>query len=342
MKIRKLFAIVLCLGLVLSFVGCGASANDMAYNKDIAFDQEIAYGSAAPEASVEDFVLYQYDSSQKDVTTEAESPSLKEEPSSLPENRKLIQTVRMNVETEDLDSVLKEIDNRIAEFSGYIENSSIQNGSAYSGRRYRSADMTIRIPAKNLDAFINKVGEVSNIVSSNKSVEDITLNYVATESRMKALQTEETRLLELLAKAETMDDLLTVEKRLTEVRTDLEQVTSALRVFDNQVDYATIHLNIDEVKEYTNVKEPETVWERIGTGFMKSLKGVGNFFVELFVFLIVGSPYFVLIALMIGVPVVIILLIIKLITSILKKKKDKEKKKEAKKEPKKETENDKQ
>jgi hypothetical protein len=62
------------------------------------------------------------------------------------------------------------------------------------------------------------------------------------------------------------------------------------------VDYATIHLNISEVKEYTEVKEPETVWQRIGAGFTKSLKGVGNFFKELFVFLIVASPYLVLIA----------------------------------------------
>ena len=202
----------------------------------------------------------------------------------------------MDVETEDLDAVLQQIDSRIAELSGYVESSNVRNGSAYSGKRYRSAEMTIRVPAKDLETFIDKVGEVSNIVSSRKTVEDITLNYVATESRMKALQTEETRLLELLAQAETMDDLLTIESRLTDVRTELEQVTSALRVFDNQVDYATIHLNIEEVTEYTEVTEPETVWQRIGTGFKKSLKGVGKFLRELFVFLVVASPYLVLIA----------------------------------------------
>jgi len=191
---------------------------------------------------------------------------------------------------------LQQIDTRIAELGGYVENSSVENGSAYSGRRYRSANITVRIPAKDLDSFIDKVGQITNIVSSQKRVEDVTLSYVATESRMKALQTEETRLLELMAKAETMDDLLTVEKRLTQVRTELEQVTSALRVFDNQVDYATIHLSISEVKEFTEVTEPETVWERIGVGFKRSLKGVGNFLEELFVFLIVAIPYLVLIA----------------------------------------------
>ncbi len=305
MKFQKLFALVLCLGLLLSFAGCAAS-------KDMAYEGDIAYGSASPE-----FSLNQYDSLTDNMVKEE---STTDAGTSLPENRKLIQTVRMSVETEDLDSVLQQINSRISELAGYVESSDVHNGSAYSGRRYRNAEMTIRIPADKVDSFVDKVGEVSNIVSSNKSVEDITLSYVATESRMNALKTEESRLLELMAQAETMDDLLTIESRLTDVRTELEQVTSALKVFDNQVDYATVHLNIEEVKEYTEVKEPETVWERISTGFMKSLKGVGNFFVELFVFLIVASPYLALLAGFLLLFILIIYLLIRIITKIVKKK----------------------
>lgn len=278
MKIRNLLALVLSVLILLSFTGCAAAEMDKATANGYA--PESAMDSSG---NLTDYVV-------------KEEPTADAEGSSLPANRKLIQTVNMDVETEDLDAVLQQIDGRIAELGGYVESSNVQNGSAYSGKRYRSADMTIRIPAKDLEVFIDKVGEVSNIVSSRKTVEDITLNYVATESRMKALQTEEARLLELLAQAETMDDLLTIESRLTDVRTELEQVTTALRVFDNQVDYATIHLNIEEVTEYTEVTEPETVWQRIGAGFKKSLKGVGKFLRELFVFLVVASPYLVLIA----------------------------------------------
>ena len=231
----------------------------------------------------------------KDEYISTEEGDAENKDSALPENRKLIQTVEMEVETENLDTVLKQIDSRIAELNGYTESSNIQNGSAYSDNRYRSAKITVRIPAKHLDSFINKVDDISNVVSSQKTVDDVTLSYVATESRMKALQTEESRLLELMTKTQTMDDLLTVERRLTEVRTELEQVTSALRVYDNQVTYATIHLNIEEVKEFTEVKDKENVWQRIGSGFVKSLKNVGNFFVELFVFIIVILPYLLLI-----------------------------------------------
>ncbi len=273
MKLRKLLATVLSVLLLLSFAGCGA-----------AMDKSEANGMVSPGVAGDDFMV------KEEVSADAESSS------SLPENRKLIQTANMQVETEDLDTVLQQVESRVAQLGGYIESSNVQNGSAYSGRRYRYAYLTVRVPAKDLDVFVDQVGEVSNIVSSAKTVEDVTLNYVATESRMKALQTEEARLLELLAQAETMEDLLTVEARLTDVRTELEQVTTALRVFDNQVDYATIELNIEEVKEYTETTEPETVWQRISQGFTKSLKGVGNFLKELFVFIIVASPYLVLIA----------------------------------------------
>lgn len=277
MKIRNALVWVLCVLMLLSFAGCSVARDNVSGNGmsgDLIVKEEVSLDKEASEK--------------------------------LPDNRKLIQTVNMQAETENLDTVLGQIDSRIAQLGGYVESSNVQNGSAYSSRRYRSASLTIRIPAEDLDAFIDQVGKISNIVSSQKNVEDVTLSYVATESRMKALQAEEARLLELIEKAETLNDLLTLDKRLTEVRTELEQVTSALRVFDNQVDYATIYLSISEVKEFTDTTEPETIWERISTGFQDSLKGVGDFFVELFVAVVVSIPYLVIVAI---IPVVIVLII---------------------------------
>lgn len=264
MKFCKVIVWVLCALLLIGLAGCSASME-----------------STVREPMNDSYI------SKEEVNPDVENTT------GLPENRKLIQTVYMSVETDNLDTVLQQIDDRIAQLGGYIESSNVQNGSAYSGRRYRNASVTVRIPAASLDAFLDKVGEVTNIVSSQKTVEDVTLNYVATESRMKALQAEEARLLELMAKAESLQDLLTIQNRLTDVRTELEKVTSTLKVLDNQVDYATIHLSISEVKEFTDVTEPETVWERISVGFAESLEGVGSFFVELFVYVVIVLPYLV-------------------------------------------------
>ena len=268
MKIRNAIVWVMCVLILLSLAGCSAATDRVASN-----------GMSSDYITKEDGGL--------DVETSA----------ALPENRKLIQTVYMQIETENMDTVLQQIDSRIAQLGGYVENSNVQNGSAYSGERYRNATMTVRIPAKDLDSFIDRVGEISNIVSSQKNVDDVTLSYVATESRKKALEAEEARLLQLMEKAATLNDLLTVEKRLTEVHSELEKVISTLRLYDNQVDYATIRLNIEEVKEFTEVTEPENVWDRIGAGLRNSLKSLGDFFVELFVFIAVSLPDIALFAL---------------------------------------------
>lgn len=235
------------------------------------------------------------------------------------DGQKLVRKVWLNAETEDMDGLLAAVEEKITELSGYVEAREVYNGSQYSGRRYRNAELTVRIPVENMDGFISHVTENANITSTTETVENITLTYIATQSRITALETEQTRLLELLAQAENMDDLLQIEKRLTEVRTELEEVTSQLRMYDNMVSYSTIYLTVNEVTEYTVVEEPETVWQRIGTGFVRSLKGVGNFFTELFVFVIVASPWLAIPALWLG----IIILLIRLLSRKKKKKKEK-------------------
>lgn len=292
MYARKILAAALSLLIVLGLTACGASVKD---NSGSAMSSDRYY--------------------------DAESGLVEEKPaaaeSQLPENRKLIQRVWLRAETEDMDTLLGKVNERIAELGGYVESQEIYNGSAYSGTRYRNAEITIRIPAEKLNSFVNDVSAVSNIVSSNQNTEDVTLTYVATESRVKALETEQERLLTLLAQAQTMEDLLTIEERLTDVRTELEQVNSTLRLYDNQVDYSTVYLSVDEVREYTVVEEPETVWDRIGTGFMESLSDIGDGFVELFVFLVVNFPYFVILGAVMALAILIL-------RSRIRKRKNKE------------------
>ena len=212
----------------------------------------------------------------------------------VPENRKWIITVDMSAETEDLDKLLVHLDQKIAELKGFVEGQNIYNGSSYSSRRYRSASLTVRIPAGDVDRFTQEVSGLSNVVRTNKNLEDVTLQYSDTENRVKALETEQNRLLELMDMAENLADLLEIESRLTDVRYELERYASRLRLYDNQIDYATIYLNVEEVQEYTPVAE-KTTWERIRDGFTSSLKDLGEGIRETFIWVLVNSPYLVIV-----------------------------------------------
>ena len=285
MKLRKLTAIVLALLMLLGMTACGASApkqeNAMEY-----FSADMA-PQEAPRAEAE--MGYDYSYSE----TTAANGALASENGSVsaaPTQRKWIITMDISAETEDLDALLEALRDEIDSLGGYVEGQNIHNGSAYASRRYRSASLTVRIPAADVHKFADNMAGLANVVRSNKNLEDITLTYVSTESRVKALQVEEARLLELMEQAETMADLLEIEARLTNVRYELENHASRLKVYDNQVDYATIYLNLEEVQEYTPVAE-RTVWQRITEGFSGSLKGLWEDLTDIFVWVIVSLPY---------------------------------------------------
>lgn len=271
---KRLFALLLVLVLTASVLaGCGASS----VHKDMAMP-EAAAPMEAPEKGTNSMAF-----SAGGAATPVQT------------GQKLIRRVNIDAETEDLDALLEKLTAQISSMGGYIEQQNLYNGSAYASYRSRSANLTVRIPADKLDGFIGQVKGVSNVISYNESQEDVTLTYVSTESRIKALETEEARLLELLAQAENMTDLLQIEARLTDVRYELESVKSQLLVLSNQVDYATVYLYISQVKEYTEVEE-KTVWQRISSDFSRNLKDLGRWLVDLFVWVVTYSPQLALLS----------------------------------------------
>lgn len=291
MKVRKYVSALLVLLLLFSLTACGSSAkseaNDM-YNE--------APMEMAPASTIAPGL----------VTDGSENGSASA--ANLPTDRKLIRTISIEAETEDLTALTDALTGRIAALGGYVESKNLRNGSAYSGYYRRTLNMTVRIPADKADEFVAQVSENSNIVSSTESIDDVTLQYVDTESHVKALETEQERLLDLLGKADNLKDILTLEERLTKVRYELERYASYLRTLDNQVTYATIHLSVTEVKEYTPVIEEEpTVWQRISKGFGRSLKDIGEGFTDFFVWFTVNSPYL----LIWGVIITLIMLVLR-------------------------------
>ncbi len=265
MKRTRLFCLLLALMLTLS--ACGGSANTERApmdGADFAVKEEYDAGSAeAPEYS---------------LTTDSGTGQT---PQST--GRKLIKTVRLNAETEHYDDLMTGLEDRIASLGGYVESRESR------GQRSRYCSMTIRIPAQQLGGFVDYVSENANVTHSSETAEDITLQYVDTEAKIKALETEQARLLELLENAQNLTEILEIEARLSDVTYELERYSSQKRTYDNLVDYATVHLSVSEVEVLTPTEEP-TVWQRIANGFTASLDDVGTGFVDLFVWITANSP----------------------------------------------------
>lgn len=277
MKIRRITAIVLCLLLLTCVLG-GCSANG-SVSGDVAYDN--------------------YNGAENILSGSASSGSVE---SDVAANRKLIRRISMEAETEDMDALLVDVNDRIAELGGYIESRNIQNGSAYSDSRSRYAKLVIRLPAESLDKFLQQVSESSNVVSTQEDSDDVTLEYVATESRLSVLRTEEERLLQFLSEAESISEMLDIEKRLTDVQSEIEAITTQLNTYDNLVDYGTVTLSVREVEVYTVIEEEEpTMWEEITVGFRESVDSLLQIGKALVVFVLANSPYLVLIGIVVAV-----------------------------------------
>ena len=209
--------------------------------------------------------------------------------------QKLIKTVSLTMETREFDTLLENIQAKTAECGGYVESSEISGLSYYNTNGYRYAWMALRIPAGRLDEFITVVSGLGNVTSKNESVQDVTLQYVDVESHIAALETEESRLLELMEQAESMEDIITIESRLSEIRYELQSYESRLRTYDNQVDYSTVTVSIDEVDRETVIEEDPgffgEIRMRLSDNFYEIGQGLRNFGV----WFISSLPYLVLI-----------------------------------------------
>ena len=316
---RKLTCVILALVLMLSLTACGGSST--AVNQS--FKADYAVEEAAPAAEAP---MMMANGAAMDAGASMETTAASGAEQTLPENRKWIITADMSLETDDLEALQQALNERITALGGYVEDQSVYNGSTRANYRYRNANITVRIPSDRVTAFTQEVGGMANVVSNNLRREDVTLQYVDTEGRVTALQTEEARL-QLLAGAETMSDLLEIEARLSDVRYELESYTSRLRTLDNQINYATVYLFIEEVQEYTPVEEP-TFFERITGGFGDSLEGLWQSLQDLAVFLVVSFPYILVYG---GAAAVILVLVKKL----RKNKKNRKQKKQPEQEEKK-------
>ena len=128
-----------------------------------------------------------------------------------------------------------------------------------------------------------------------------------TQSRLDAYETEETRLLEILAQAETVEDMITVESRLSEIRYEKEWLTSQLKNWDNQVSYSTVYLHLREVRILTPEPEPEpeTYAQQLGRGFISTLKWMGRAIKALFLGFVSALPILIPLAV---IAIVVILL----------------------------------
>ena len=212
--------------------------------------------------------------------------------------RKLVYRADVSAETKDFERAKADLDSLVAEVQGYVESSDL-TGSSYGGGGNRRLSYTVRVPADSLQGFLAKLEELVNVVSNSTYMEDITGSYFDTQARLNALEQEEKRLLELLEKAETLDEIIQLEDRISNVRYEIESLTSQMKIYDKEVAYSTVSIFLEDVTEYSAKSSfGSRTWEAFTGGWNSFVSTVQSVIVALIwflPFLVVGGAVVIIV-----------------------------------------------
>ncbi len=319
MKKRRLFYVVcIVLVFVMTATACaGKSMNETATpsteqksSANYSYDRDSSGGTAA-EGEISPEEKGKSDAGA-DNAPGAGSPlnntsSIENQSTNIQSQDKIIRTFFMQVETQEFDTLISKLDSEINRLSGYVETSKISGRSYLSSDGVRSASITARIPKDSVDEFVSAVGERANVIDKQESTENVTLQYTDIESRKKSLEIEQDRLFALLEKTDTMENIVTLESRLSDIRYELQNYETTLRTYDNKVQYSTVTLNIQEVEIFTPKAElKQTVGTRISNGFNNTIYHISEGAKNFFVWFIVNLPYLLIWGVFIAAIVLII------------------------------------
>lgn len=243
-------------------------------------------------------------SASSEFSSKASDKSVEVNDNESKSSRKLIRTKSITVETKNLDKSLEKVNTAIDTFGAYVEHSTLDSPSYVS--EYddkRTYTMTIRVPEDKLDAFMNQLDTTGTVTSATESTEDVTLQYTDIEAHKKALKTEYDRVMELLGKAETMDQILALESKLSDLRYQIDSYESQLKVMNNQITYSTVSLTLREV-EYE--KDADTSYgTRIVNAFKDGIHDVKSGLADFSVWLVLVFPSLVGLGIVIAILVAI-------------------------------------
>lgn len=277
-------ALAVFLAMSLCLMGCGGSSKFADNGAPMASPSSSAAQAAEP--AMPEPEEWQMETSQitMDAAASGESGGAVQFP--LPDSRKIIRHASMDLETQEFDAALQGIQQAVANAGGYIESQNQGGGTSYASRgRYqeeRYANIQARVPSGKLDEVMHSVGGLCNVLSQSESMDDITDSYYDAQAHLDTLKIQEERLLAILEKAEKLEDIITLESALSDVRYQIESLTASLRRMDSQVTYSYLNLSLQEVVEYQEVQEkPRTFGERLreagGDGLEDMVDGLQNF-----------------------------------------------------------------
>ena len=150
-------------------------------------------------------------------------------------DRQIISQGSLSVEVEDVAGAVAQVRTIAETRGGFIS----QLATTGTPGRQRS-DLTIRVPQGEFFDTLDSIKRLGEVWAENAGSEDVTERFIDLEARLRSAQREEESLLSLLERADTVSNILTIERELFRVRSELERMQGQINYLSRRVDLATI------------------------------------------------------------------------------------------------------
>lgn len=271
MKRLRLFSLLLALSLLIALLtGCGASSGSTANG---AMDQTAT--GEAEMAVAEDAGAGDYGFATEEAQSDADTVIR-------PSDAKLIYTGNLTLECTNLNTAMTGLEDLVSAHGGYMERQEV-----YHQTNWQTADYTVRVPSEQYDAFLGAVTtwDGCKVTYQSTSVDDVGEIYADIENRLETLQIKLDRLQSLLAQAENMEDIITIEGAISEVEYEIEDLSGQKNHYDSLIDYSTVYISLQQVNSYSEGVNP-TLGERLSRGFTKGLDNFAQGCADLLVWMV--------------------------------------------------------
>lgn len=205
--------------------------------------------------------------------------------------QKIIKNGSLNVEVEDTEDAKVKVEQKVKEMGGFVTN--LNSWEQRPG--VLSYNFTLRIPAGKLDATLVAMSALGTKKSESINVRDITAQYTDNEARIANLEARRERLRAMMDReTENLADVLQIDRELSNVQQEIEQLERTQRGNDNDIQYSTLNLSIQPEPQIGDISNPQwsakRTWKTTVNDFIESLQGLADKGIWLVVFAPIWIP----------------------------------------------------
>jgi hypothetical protein len=246
---------------VLALCGCSKAAAPAGGVMDYEAEDLVAYNAERQGRGAG----FKDSGAQFDAAETPETPRPETNSPGTEKSRKLIKNARIRAQVDSLEEAAALVGAALERYQGYASESSVYDTS----RRY-----TLKIPGAHYEAALREFGNIGKILHQSETVEDATLRYYDLEGRLNTRLELLKTFQAYLGKAETIEDIMTVETRIAELQQEIDWYGSQLAELSHLADYATIGLELQGPVTESAYYRP-SLGDRIGDLF-KSFSGAAS------------------------------------------------------------------